>query len=220
VSSLLECRTRLSAIGGIEDTGRVSETLQTTVINSARRKITRNNELTYNEATASVTTVAGHSTYGTADGVPARLSKARRLFYLDASGNEVVLHFYPTIERFRAHHPPNEAAGDPTAWTWHNGQLLVGPPESAGRTLYFDHWEVLADLVADVDTDAFLDDWWELVVYTALADDAVLLLFEEDSRFQYYRARADDLLDDLLVQQSQFKQLPERPSSREPGRLD
>jgi hypothetical protein len=187
----------LAGFAGVEDDNRFPPEAQAWCLNFAARRLTRRYEMSYNATSDFADTAASSETLA----LPTRCSKMYRAYFYDSSGAEVKLKYYPTEEEFRKLYPVGTSPGTPAGFCMWGRNMLLGPPADSVIRIYRLYWEIVADLVNDADTNALIENAYEAVLFTALADFAPLYLIE-DARIPVWKAQAADLVSDLTSAES------------------
>jgi hypothetical protein len=204
MTQLSDLRSRVQTAYGIAsgDTQANSSTL-TTLINMALREIANDRQWDWNEAVATITTVANQEAYS----LPADHRKTMRI--VDTNLGREILQATPTwITRYR------DVTGIPVYWFIQDSQIhLVPTPSAAGET--YEHVYQRTEVTLSSDTDEPNIPSWadDLVVYTTAVKLAVRLNNRE--RRELLQSELDRIKQSLADDARRTHGTPRRPSRRD-----
>lgn len=204
-----DARSRLGDWVGA-NTVRFPNTVRGHCINMARRAVSRLHDSRYNEVSGTFATVVSTRSYA----LPARWSRPHTLWYTDPDNASQVYLDYLDRQTFDINFPDATKTGDPTAYTVWGGNMLLGKTPSRVFTVNRNYYEILADLSADADTDALMDENWELVHYKALVEATAYLV--DDARVGLWKAKADELELQFVIEHVRGRSAGRRAESVEP----
>jgi hypothetical protein len=179
------------------------------LINFARRKLSRLHDTRYNEVTDRLDTVEGVAAYP----VPTLWSHPYTLTH--TTGGQFVELDYLDPQAFDRAFPDPTLVGIPSAYTLWSSYLVLGPMPDRVIAITRNYYVVLPSLSADEDEDAFSQNWWELILFTALVEASKYLV--EDPRAPMWQSMAKDLEMDLVIEQRRARTSGRRPVGREPS---
>ena len=181
------------------------------ILNIAQRELCRRLDLRYNEVSDTFSTVANDPTYD----LPATWSRPYRLWYLDTETDGRVTVDFLLKEEFDTRFPDPTQTGKPTYYTVWGSSLYLGKTPDRVITMNRDYYAILADLAADGDTNGLTTNAWEAVLFKALAETSRYGI--EDARIPLWKARADELETDLLIEHRRARSSGRRAEASEPG---
>lgn len=194
------------------DTVRLSDNVQGDLVNIVMRRVCRLHDLSYNEASDDFATVAGQRDYS----LPATWSRPHTLWYLDTENSSIVYLTYKSKQEFDAIYPDQTKTAKPVTYTIWGSNLQLGKTPDRVLTINRNYYQILADLVtATNETNAFTMNAWEVLLFLALVEATEYGI--EDERVPFWKAKADSMLNELLIEHARAKSVGRKAVSEEPG---
>lgn len=94
-------------------------------------------------------------------------------------------------------------------------QLYLGKTPDRVITINRNYYAILADLVADGDTNDLTNGAWEVLHYLGLAEAEMFGI--EDHRMAGWRNRGNELLSALVIEHARARSTGRRSTAKEPG---
>jgi len=193
-----------------KDETALPEAIKGQIINMAVQGYCRRLDLRYNEYTADVSALA---TIGYAD-LPTGYSRPYQMYYLDSDGDKQDVD-YLTREEFLIKYPNSTVTGDVKHYAVWAGKIWWGPTPSTSRTIKFDIYRVLADLVAPGDSNDFTLYAWSLLLFKSCCLASIFGI--EDARMATWQSEYVRLENELCLEHSRANSAGRRPVSRDYG---
>lgn len=194
------------------DAVRLPDSVQGDIVNIVMRRVCRLHDLSYNEASDTFVTVANQRGYS----LPATWSRPHTLWYLDTEVSSVVYLDYLSKQEFDAKYPDQTKTSKPEAYTVWGSELQLGKTPDRIITINRNYYEILADLVASsAETNRFTINAWEVLLFLSLVEATEYGI--EDERVPMWQKKANDMLNELLIEHARAKSVGRKAVSEEPG---
>lgn len=193
-------------------TGRLSTANRTLLVNLSRRYLTRQFDLRVGETSATFNTVASTKSYA----LPTGYSRPLQLWYVSPStGERIQVNPIDQKAEFDNLYPsPTTVLGLPIDFTVWGTNFQLGPTPDQIVTVNVDYYKTPADFTAGADHDDLTDNYWEAVLFRALAEASRYMI--EDERAPMWEERARFFEGQLVQEQSRARFSAGRIVSEEP----
>lgn len=111
----------------------------------------------------------------------------------------------------------SQALGDPVEFTMWRGKFVLGFCPNQTIVMFCDYYKILADLVADADTDRFTDEGWEYLLFAGLVKAAEFGADISEERLGIWQKEADKFESALDLEDTRQQMTSRRSQSSEPG---
>lgn len=162
----------------------------------------RSRRFRFNEARATMNTVAGQRYYGVSSGLPSGIQDVDSII-VDQWGRRTAL-CQCTWAEIEARDTAHSTRGAPDLWCWYGEELRLWPVPDRSYALAFSFVRAIPDPVQDADVSAWTTDAEDLIVANAERRLARDLLRDEAKEAQAARAE-EDALRTLLHEAAQYQ---------------
>jgi hypothetical protein len=181
------------------DYTRFPQDVRKAIINQVRREIFLRRDLRFFESTGTIAAGDGDYDYG----LPSDWGRPYMMWYYDSDNNltEVV---NVSRAKFREKHDPDSSNEDaPEHYAIWGSNFYVTPTPDTTYTLYYDYYAMPSDLSLDSDYDEFLQEAWDLILWSACARACDFLM--ETQRRGFFDSRAREALHILSSEHNRAK---------------
>jgi hypothetical protein len=147
------------------DYTRFPQDVRKAIINQVRREISLRRDLRFFEATGTINAVDGDYDYA----LPSTWGRPYMMWRYDSNNNLVQLSNLTREEWRQKYDPDSSQEAAPDYYCIWGSNFLVTPTPDTSYTLYYDYYKLPADLSADSDTDEFLNEGWDAILFYSCA---------------------------------------------------